>query len=56
MKNALWGLKACHNTVRHLSSFFGCSSDFARLYFQQADVDACLELEAARQALLAESF
>ena len=56
MKNALFGLKACHNTVRHLASFFGCSRDFAKLYFQQASVDACLELEAARQSLLLESF
>lgn len=56
MKNALFGLKACHNTVRHLASFFGCSRDFAKLYLQAASVDEALALDAARRTLLVDSF
>jgi hypothetical protein len=52
LRNAIFGLKEVHNTVRHLRSFFGCSSEFARMYYQAADVDGCIDIAAAREALL----
>lgn len=51
-RNAIYGLKAVHNTVRHLKSFFDCSSEFASLYYQPADVDECIAIANARAALL----
>jgi len=44
MLNALKGLKACHNTVKHLAGFFGCSGDFARLYLQMVSAEEAIEL------------
>jgi len=50
--NWLYGLKAVHNTVKHLASAFNVSKDFARLYLQLASVEQCLELYQAHRALL----
>jgi len=48
MLNALRGMKACHNTVKHLAGFFCCSRDFARMYLQMASAEEAIILNKLR--------
>lgn len=49
MLNTLKGLKACHNTVKHLASFFGCTRDFAGMYLQMATAEEAIEFNNLRR-------